>query len=134
MSVFALNTERYFVSVRIQSEFGKIRTRITPNTNTFYAVYVKNKSNVALDIFLDFAEVKSYLTFNIFAWKRVCTISFELQIPRTSSTTFSKALIQIYQREWTLQLSDGPFNFYGSLNFSTPFLKSLKLLYDCKTI
>ena len=25
-------------SVRIQSECGKMRTRITPNTNTFYAV------------------------------------------------------------------------------------------------
>ena len=35
---FGLNTERYFVSVRIQSGCGKIRTRITPNTNNFYAV------------------------------------------------------------------------------------------------
>ena len=32
---FELNTERYFVSVRIQSECGKIRTRKTPITNTF---------------------------------------------------------------------------------------------------
>ena len=35
--VFGLNTERY-VSFRIQSEFGEIRTRISPNTDTFYAV------------------------------------------------------------------------------------------------
>ena len=28
----------YSVSLRIQSECGKIRTRITPNTDTFYAV------------------------------------------------------------------------------------------------
>ena len=35
---FRLNTERYSVSIRIQSEFGKIRTRITLNTDTFYAV------------------------------------------------------------------------------------------------
>ena len=28
----------YGVSYRIQSECGKIRTRITPNTDTFYAV------------------------------------------------------------------------------------------------
>ena len=27
------------ILVRIQSECGKIRTRITPNTDTFYAVY-----------------------------------------------------------------------------------------------
>ena len=36
--VFALNTERYSLSLRIQSKCGKIRTRITPNTDTFYAV------------------------------------------------------------------------------------------------
>ena len=36
---FGLNTERYGVSPRIQSECRKIRTRITPNTDTFYAVF-----------------------------------------------------------------------------------------------
>ena len=30
-----LNTERYGVSLRIQSECGKIRNRITPNTGIF---------------------------------------------------------------------------------------------------
>ena len=33
-----LNTERYSVSLHIQSECVKIQTRITPNTDTFYAV------------------------------------------------------------------------------------------------
>ena len=37
---FGLNKERYFVSLRIQSEYGKIQTRITPNTEAFYAVFV----------------------------------------------------------------------------------------------
>ena len=36
---FGLNTERYGVSLGIQSKCGKIRTRITPNTSTFYAVF-----------------------------------------------------------------------------------------------
>ena len=36
--VFGLNTEIYGVSLRIQSECGKIRTRKTPTTNTFHAV------------------------------------------------------------------------------------------------
>ena len=36
---FGLNTERYFVSPRIQSKCGKMRSRITPNTDTFYAVF-----------------------------------------------------------------------------------------------
>ena len=37
-STFGLNMNRYTVSLRIQSKCGKTRTRITPNTDTFYAV------------------------------------------------------------------------------------------------
>ena len=36
---FELNVARYSVSLGIQSECGKIRTRITTNTDTFCAVY-----------------------------------------------------------------------------------------------
>ena len=36
---FGLNTERYSVSLRIQSECGKIGTRKTQNTDTSHAVY-----------------------------------------------------------------------------------------------
>ena len=35
---FGLNAERYGVSLHIQSECGKIRTRKTPNTVTFHVV------------------------------------------------------------------------------------------------
>ena len=35
---FGLNMERYGISLCIQSECGKIRTGITPNTDTFHAV------------------------------------------------------------------------------------------------
>ena len=35
---FGLNTERYSVSLRIQSKYGKMRTRINPNTDTFHTV------------------------------------------------------------------------------------------------
>ena len=42
---FGLNTERYEVYLRIQSEYRKIRTRITPNTNTnFIDCLKKTKS------------------------------------------------------------------------------------------
>ena len=41
---FGLNTQTYKVSLRIQSECEKVRTRITPNTDTFYAVKVSAKS------------------------------------------------------------------------------------------
>ena len=40
---FGLNTERYGISLRIPSECGKIRTRIFPNTDTFYAVPIIGK-------------------------------------------------------------------------------------------
>ena len=35
---FGLNTERYGLSIRIQSKRGKMRTRITLNTDNFHAV------------------------------------------------------------------------------------------------
>ena len=35
---FGLNMERYSVSLRIQSECGKMRTRVSPNGDTSYAV------------------------------------------------------------------------------------------------
>ena len=38
---FGLNREIYGVSLRIQSKCGKMRTRITPNTDTFHAVLIK---------------------------------------------------------------------------------------------
>ena len=41
-SVLGLNTEKYSVSLRVQSECGKIRTRVTPNTGTFYTLLLSN--------------------------------------------------------------------------------------------
>ena len=38
--VFGLNVERYSVSLRIQSECGKMQARITPNTDTFYVAQI----------------------------------------------------------------------------------------------
>ena len=35
---FGLITERYGVSLRIQSKYGKVRTRNTPNTDTFHVM------------------------------------------------------------------------------------------------
>ena len=40
LPAFGLDTARYGVSLRIQSECRKIRARITPNTDTFHAVSV----------------------------------------------------------------------------------------------
>ena len=37
---FGLNAGRHSVSLLIQSESGKIRTRIIPNTDTLYTVFI----------------------------------------------------------------------------------------------
>ena len=37
---FGLNTERCGVSLRVQSECRKMRTRETPNTDTFHGVHI----------------------------------------------------------------------------------------------
>ena len=39
---FGLNTERCFVSLRIHSECGKMRTRLTPYLDIFHAVIASN--------------------------------------------------------------------------------------------
>ena len=46
-----LDRGRYEVSLRIQSECGKMTTRITPNMGTFYAVMVKNEKLSAINIY-----------------------------------------------------------------------------------
>ena len=35
---FGLKTKKYFVSLLIQSKYGKIRIKKTPNTETFHAM------------------------------------------------------------------------------------------------
>ena len=45
---FGLNTERYGVSLRTQSECGKMRTRKTPNMYTFHVVYMYTFSSCLL--------------------------------------------------------------------------------------
>ena len=53
---FGLNTERFGVSLCIQCECGKIRTRKTPNTGTFHAVHALETLLIvgSLNLLLDF--------------------------------------------------------------------------------
>ena len=46
---FGLNTERYRVSLRIQSKCGKVQTRKTPNTDTFHTVTYSNFDQVTVN-------------------------------------------------------------------------------------
>ena len=66
---FGLNTERYSVSLRIQSECGKILTKKTPNTDTLHAMYhVKMLQTSGKEILLSsndtFSENKSCYQIN----------------------------------------------------------------------
>ena len=49
---FGLNTERYRMSIRIQTKCGKMQTIITANTDTFHAVWsmldTRNKIDLSL--------------------------------------------------------------------------------------
>ena len=58
---FRLNTERYGVSLHIHSECGKMRTRITPNMDTFYA---GNKS-----FCFDFLVRTLFPRYDLFSWR-----------------------------------------------------------------
>ena len=83
--VFGLNTERYFVSLCIQSKLGKIRTGITPNTDSFNVVLVLRKNyRKLMRLFCspDFHSVKNQnfrkLTGVKILWK--CAVSAEFRI------------------------------------------------------
>ena len=49
---FGMDVERYGVSLCTQFECGKMRTRITPNTDTFYAVTAIIATKITLLIVL----------------------------------------------------------------------------------
>ena len=84
------NTERYGVSLRIHSECGKIWTRITPNTDTFYAVLIgifkcfrsimrnRNKELISLSLNLKFSSYLHILSIQL--KKRAQEISCKLSM------------------------------------------------------
>ena len=70
-SAFGLNTERYFISLHIQSEYGKMRTRTTPNTDTFHAMQVLTIKSVIAKFFIFFLLNMDFLVtyyLYIFYW------------------------------------------------------------------
>ena len=56
---FGLNKERYFLSIRIQSECGKIRTRKTPYLDSFHALkLISNRdSNFRIMLYCYFEDL-----------------------------------------------------------------------------
>ena len=79
---FRLNVERYSISFHIQSKCGKMRTKITPNTDTFYAmihlyiyvsmhIHVLYASNVNIQlplycVYISFMYVYVYIHIHVY--------------------------------------------------------------------
>ena len=93
-STFELNMEKYGVSLRIQSEWGKMWTKITPNMDTFHAVvlsglYLLRCKTSAMKLFCK-RKVSNYL-------RKALPIMFfkDLNYPSISMRTviFSKQYI-----------------------------------------
>ena len=102
---FGLNTDRYGVSIGIQSECRKIRTRIFPNIDTFYAVdasqsaYRKQHSKcVNLNLLRKvkkyyFSKLDTNLTKNKNLWK---SVKFILTVCSYNATYAFKSKSTLY--------------------------------------
>ena len=87
LSAFWLNTKRYFVSLRIQSECRKIGTRKNPNKDTFHVVntftvlhkFLSTVLHIWLRSKYDFRKLSTYLdgsfSIGIFYWSKMSTFS-----------------------------------------------------------
>ena len=58
----------YLISLRIQSECGKMRTRITPNTDTFYALCIFFLFFFLLKMFLKNTHAFSFMYRQLIIW------------------------------------------------------------------
>ena len=105
-AAFGLNTERYSVSLRIQSEYGEIRTKITPNTDTFYAVYVLRKIFPMISrVFVKNMRICNYVVFQL--WEKY--VSKRSLIKHTCSCRYKLTKIWTLNRQSKifLRISNG---------------------------
>ena len=73
---FGQNTERHAVSLRINSKYGNIRTRKTPNTDTFHVVLSEK---------MKFSHDKNAMSSQCWIW--ICKIYIDLLPTRRSSSS-----------------------------------------------
>ena len=119
------NKKRYFVSLRIQYECRKIRTRITPNTDTFYAVFISGKTYVgnhkSVPLILKTRNKCNSLNYksfrHIYLIRRVCDDAKYIQI------VFPKVNCTI------AELTERKFQTFWCLSFIFHFLKLAKTLF-----
>ena len=78
---FGLNTERYSVSLCIQSKCGKIRTRIILNADSFYTVmqFEETQSNAPDPIKFHCVKYRNFTQFPGMKILRKCTVSIEFR-------------------------------------------------------
>ena len=82
----------YFISLRIQSECGKIRTRITPNTASFYTVFDIQKS--PYNIILYYIAGRACGTFNYQNLvRKFAKFAFAESVKWKTPTSFPEKLI-----------------------------------------
>ena len=112
-AAFGLNTERYGVSLCIQSECGKILTRIAPNTNTFHAVVMTLHLPLVklLEVFLSQVEKElfelpvSHLGYSNFTreeWTAIRSLADDHSIIITNADKDSCVVVwdRPYQNDW----------------------------------
>ena len=76
---FRLNTERYSVCIHIQSKYGKIRTRITPNNDAFYAVKCHKQNSNVMMVLTDILIIRVHEDQQ--TWKHVGLSAYWIFIP-----------------------------------------------------
>ena len=104
---FGLNTDRYSASLLILSECGKMRTRKTPNTDNFHAVYSC----------LKFWILKTYFRLS----------PLYLMLPKEITVLFPKAMLSYNFRSVCLHYDDKDIHKQSFLTFDTLHTKKTKL-------
>ena len=91
---FGLNMERHSVCLRIQSEYGKMRTRITPNTDTFHVVEVSSSINAGWKIFNHATTLTNWSITCILSWVGLDSCPFWRLIEKKQSKKRNKNRIK----------------------------------------
>ena len=89
---FGLNTERYFVFCCIQSKCRKIQTRITPNTETFYAA----DDIVLLNVWIKWEVIAKVKLYTVISSYVICKIKMGSSLAKISI----KDIILNHQISW----------------------------------
>ena len=93
---YAASFSRKLILSETNNIFYSQRNCIWHKLNSIFWKYIKNKGEVTLDSFRNFARVNSYLRLKSFAWKRYWPISLKWNMLRYSVRPFLNALTELY--------------------------------------